>query len=202
MAMKQLRLVISALLSLWLIGVLLVEVFSFSEPLFSLELFGVVVLTVLVVFALALSRERAGSILFLFLSLASFANALLLWEYFGLVYWSLLIASGLLLLLHLPRMKSSQRKVVAADAGLSVAARSSAPSHSMVMDTKSTEKSAGKVGAGKNTGAKKYVAGKRGKYYHAAGSEWAEKVKPKNAVFFSSKKEAEAAGYKAHKLVK
>lgn len=46
---------------------------------------------------------------------------------------------------------------------------------------------------------KKYIASKRGRYYHKEGSEWAEKIKPKNQVWFDSEAAANNAGYKAHK---
>ena len=45
----------------------------------------------------------------------------------------------------------------------------------------------------------KFVASKRGKFYHKAGSEWAEKIKENNRVWFASKEDAWEAGYKAHK---
>ena len=45
----------------------------------------------------------------------------------------------------------------------------------------------------------KFVASKRGKFYHKAGSEWAEKIKSANQVWFSNKEDAWEAGYKAHK---
>ena len=47
----------------------------------------------------------------------------------------------------------------------------------------------------------KYVASKRGSFYHNAGSEWAEKIKEENQIWFDSKEEAWEAGYKAHKDV-
>ena len=44
----------------------------------------------------------------------------------------------------------------------------------------------------------KYVASKRGKYYHEPKSEWAKKIKKANQVWFKNKKEAWDKGYKAH----
>ncbi len=50
-----------------------------------------------------------------------------------------------------------------------------------------------------NNNSNKFVASKRGKFYHKAGSEWAEKIKSANQVWFSTKEAAWEAGYKAHK---
>ncbi len=44
----------------------------------------------------------------------------------------------------------------------------------------------------------KYVASKRGKYYHEANSEWAKKINKSNQVWFQSKEDAWEQGYKAH----
>ena len=44
----------------------------------------------------------------------------------------------------------------------------------------------------------RYVASKRGKYYHEAKSEWAKKIKKINQVWFDSKEDAWEQGFKAH----
>lgn len=41
----------------------------------------------------------------------------------------------------------------------------------------------------------KYVGSINGNKYHSLDCEWAAKIKPENEVWFSSKEEAEAAGY-------
>lgn len=61
--------------------------------------------------------------------------------------------------------------------------------HSMVFDPPKTKT---KPSSGK------YVASKRGKYYHEPKSEWAQKIKPENQVWFANKEAAWEAGYKAH----
>ena len=47
----------------------------------------------------------------------------------------------------------------------------------------------------------KYVASKRGKYFHEPKSEWAKKIRKENRVWFQNKEEAWEQGYKAHSEV-
>ncbi len=47
----------------------------------------------------------------------------------------------------------------------------------------------------------KYVASKKGKYYHEPKSEWAKKIKKENQVWFKNRQDAWEQGYRAHKDV-
>jgi hypothetical protein len=44
----------------------------------------------------------------------------------------------------------------------------------------------------------KYIASKRGKYFHEPKSEWAKKITKSNQLWFATKEEAYSKGYKAH----
>lgn len=48
----------------------------------------------------------------------------------------------------------------------------------------------------------KYVGSVNSNKYHRLSCKWAKKIKPKNAVYFKDKKEAEEKGYKPCKVCK
>jgi len=186
---KRLRLVFSAFIGLLLLIYLVKAVFNFPGTLFYLELLGTLVLTILIVFGLIFSQERAGPRILFKAGVFSTLNFFLLWLYAGREIPLLLLLSVALLLFNLPFPAPTKKKVVSSDAGMSTAAAFSEADHSIVLDAPEMKASA----------KGKFVASKRGKFYHKAGSDWALKIKSENQVWFDTKKDAQAKGYKEFK---
>jgi hypothetical protein len=139
------------------------------------ELVGFFVLLIFGVLGLIGFVNRWGERLLFVVFLLYLANLVLLWYVFSQLYIVLIILAGAGFLLSFPRRMEFMQDVPYQEP------------HSQVFDTPQVAHNPGK-----------YVASKRGRYYHEPKSEWAKKISKENRVWFNSKEEAWEQGFKAH----
>ena len=127
--------------------------------------------------------ESWGEKFFFFTFLFYVGNLAILWFTAGSLYISLLFVSLLGFVISIPTKSSHP---VEEEPRIETYPEP----YSEVFDIPSVTHSPGK-----------YVASKKGKYYHEPKGDWAKKIKPNNQVWFQSKEEAWEKGYKAHESV-
>jgi hypothetical protein len=156
---------------------------------FGLELAGMLFLLLLSLVALGGYKGRCGERILFFVFMFYIANLVLVWFFAGPLYLVLLFVALLGFVMAVPRKCC---------AGCNTCVPPSPPvkeePHSEVFDTPvQLEK---KVAVKHSPG--KYVASKRGKFFHEPKSEWAKKITKNNQIWFENKQQAYRKGYKAH----
>ena len=170
---------------------------------FGLELAGMLFLLLLALIALSGYQKSWGERVLFFVFLFYIANLVLVWYFVGPLYLVLLFVALLGFVMSVPRKccsgcktcVPSQPEIVEEDEEphSEVFDALPQPERKVAQEKKSTpEQKVTSYSPGK------YVASKRGKYFHEPKSEWAKKITKNNQVWFQDKKEAYKKGYKAH----
>ena len=162
-----------------------------------LEVVGFFFLLFLSLIALIGYNSSWGERVLFFVFLFYMANLVLVWFFVGPLYLVLLFLGLLGFLISAPRRKYSsscgskpkvknveQTVIVEEEPHSEVFEEAPQPARSV---RKQVRHSPGK-----------YVASKRGKYFHEPKSEWAKKITKSNQLWFATKEEAYNKGYKAH----
>ncbi len=193
-----------------LLGFGLVEIFATGgRYFFWLELLGLLVLLILVVFSLVYYKDwgKSGLMVFYLLYLS---NLVLVWFAHKQLYIILLVLAVLGFFLSLPqKRKVMEKKETKLEEPHSVVfdrpkveakkaekiPKAEAP-HSMILDQPKRE---AKVETKFSPG--KFVASKNSNVYHIPKCDWAKKIVKSRQLWFNSKNEAWENGYKAHSCV-
>ena len=175
------------LLSLLLLG--LVRILSGKKGLaFDLELLGLFFLLILSLIGLISYSKAWGERVLFFVFFFYICNLVLLWLQQGTFYYILMLVSLIGFFTAIPGKPDEDFLEGSFESNFD-------ESSAVVFDQPVELKRAVKHSPGK------YVASKRGKYYHEPKSEWAKKIKKENRVWFKNKEEAWEQGYKAHSEV-
>jgi hypothetical protein len=172
---------------------------------FGLELAGMLLLLLLSLIALSGYQKSRGERVLFFVFLFYITNLVLVWYFVGPLYLVLLFVALLGFVMSVPRQCCSGCNTCVPSPPETVEEEEP---HSEVFDAPpeperqtperkvtSERKKATSYSPGK------YVASKRGKYFHEPKSEWAKKITKANQIWFQDKKEAYKQGYKAHQDV-
>jgi hypothetical protein len=178
--MKKIKLLIYSVIFAFLY-LSLVQIFIDSlGASFYLELLGLFFLMGLTFIGYIGYTESWGEKFFFFTFLFYIGNLAVLWYTASSLYISLLFVALLGFVISIPHnSKNSVRKETTIE--------TYPEPYSEVFDVPEVTHSPGK-----------YVASKKGKYYHEPKSEWAKKIKENNQVWFQTKEDAWEKGYKAH----
>ncbi len=177
----------------------LIGIFISSRGLFfGLELAGMLFLLLLSLIALSGYQKSWGERALFFVFLFYIVNLVLVWYFVGPLYLVLLFIALLGFVMSVPRKCCSGCKtcvpsppeMVDEEPHSEVFDMPSEPERKAVSEKKTASYSPGK-----------YVASKRGKYFHEPKSEWAKKITKANQVWFQYKKESYKQGYKEQKDV-
>ena len=175
------RLVITAILSVFLfLGLIRIFVDS-TGVFFYIELVVLFVLLLVGVTGLALANQQNGQVLLFALFLLYILNLVYVGVTQGSMYITLLILATLGFFLAMP---NHREEVVHAQ-----------EPHSVVFDEPEEKKVAATHSPGK------YLASKSSNVYHEPKCEWAKKIKKERQNWFAKKEDAWEQGYKAHKCV-
>ncbi|PIZ51575.1 hypothetical protein COY27_03310 [Candidatus Woesearchaeota archaeon CG_4_10_14_0_2_um_filter_33_13] len=163
---------------------------------FALELIGLLFLLLLsLVGFLGYGRAWGERIMF-FIFIFYMLNLVLVWAFAGSLYLVLVFLALLGFLISAPKRSfcRSCKKPVDSE-------KLQTEPHSEVFDVPQPirSKEAVKEVAKVKYSPGKFVASKRGKFFHLPKSEWAKKIKKENQVWFQSKEEALKQGYEEFK---
>ena len=184
----------------------LIGIFISSSGLFfGLELAGMLFLLLLALIALSGYQKSWGERVLFFVFLFYIANLVFVWYLVGPLYLVLLFIALLGFVMSVPRkccsgcktcVPSPPEMVEDEEPRSEVFDAPTQPERKVAQERKAvSEKKTASYSPGK------YVASKRGKYFHEPKSEWAKKITKANQVWFQDKKEAYKQGYKAHQDV-
>ena len=190
----------------------LVKIFiNSSGKFFNLELLGFIVLSLLSLIGFIGYSKAWGERVLFFVFIFYITNLLLLWYYKQSLFMVPLFLAVLGFLLSVPKNDKSDISLEETHFNDGVGPDlnnidNEMPDPGLVLDKpdqksikKNTLSKADKNSTKFSPG--KYIASKRGKYFHEPKSEWAKKINKSNQVWFKSKQEALRKGYKAHQDV-
>ena len=176
-------LVFSVLLLVLLLGEIEILLSSGGKTLI-LQLFGFLVLLILMLIGFSNYSRKGSEKPFFFLFSASLLNLMLLWHYLGSLYITLLLVSLLGFFISFPKRRMGKR----------------VGSESKKEVDRLGIREAAEVNVTYDPG--KYVASKNSDYYHAPKCDWAKKIKKERQVWFKDLEEAKKKGYRAHECAK
>jgi hypothetical protein len=173
-----------------LIGVFI----SAGGKFFWLELIGMLFLLLLTLVSLAGYQKSWGERVLFFVFVFYIINLILVWFFIGPLYLVLLFIALLGFVMSVPRKCCSGCKTgVPAES-----VKEEEEPHSEVFDVISEPEKEVLAEKKVKHSPGKYIASKRGKYFHEPKSEWAKKINKNNQVWFENKQQAYRKGYKAH----
>ncbi len=190
--MKTGKLVVYAVLFLFLLLGLVRFMGGLSGTVFNLELLGLLILLFLLLAGFMGYSAGWGERLFFIASLFYLGNVVLVWYFRQRLDMVLLVLAVAGFLLSLPKRQATSVKKKQKQAEL----------HSEVFDAPTAvpeEVSESKEKVTFTPG--KYVASKMSNTYHEPKCEWAKKIVKPRRVWFASKEEAWEKEYKAHSCV-
>ncbi len=153
-----------------------------------LEVVGLLFLMLLTLLGFVGYAAGWGEKFFFFAFLLYILNLLLLWSVHNSLYLTLLFLTLIGVVFSIPQQKRTPAVEY-------VETYQDNEPHSEIFDSvepSNPSKITKKFSPGR------YVASRRGKYYHEAKGEWAKKIKQVNQIWFDSKEEAWEQGFKAH----
>jgi hypothetical protein len=167
---------------------------------FGLELAGMLFLLLLSLIALSGYQKIWGERVLFFVFLFYIVNLVLVWYFVGPLYLVLLFVALLGFVMSVPRKCCAGCETCVP----SIPEMVEEEPHSEVFDTppeperQTPERKVVPERKKPSYSPGKYVASKRGKYFHEPKSEWAKKITKSNQVWFDTKQQAYKKGYKAH----
>ena len=176
-------------LLLFLLSLGLIRILSDKKGMiFDLELLGLFFLLILSLIGLITYSKAWGERVLFFVFFFYICNLILLWLQQGTFYYILMLISLVGFFIAIPGKPDEDFLEESFESNFD-------ESSAVVFDQPVESKRVVKHSPGK------YVASKRGKYYHEPKSEWAKKIRKENRVWFQNKEEALEQGYKAHSEV-
>lgn len=166
-----------------------------------LELFGLIFLMFLAALAYLGFPEKWSRLLFATVFILYAVNLLVMWIFKDTLYVVLLVTSLIGVLLSLMPAHHPQKSHHSAQPDHSIMYSATGESAAQKVAQLSQDDNSSPSTLNTTHSPGKYVASVKGKFFHEPKSEWAQKISRKNRVWFHSKSQAQAAGYKPHKSV-